>query len=180
MKAKIRALIVLAVLCVFLPVIYILIPDGKFAASKPGQPAGQNKPPAPVLITDIPVNEVKAMALSNEYVTLGILNTPEGITAMPGAGKPFSPEQMRALIYKACHLTALRLLDNHPLPQKSETEKAPARFSLILSDGREYNFILLGKSSVDNNYLLYSEGQESVFLISEENARWFLANADNL
>ena len=171
MKAKVRALITLSFLCVAFIFIYALIPGGKSAPSGGGQKSSDET----ILITDIPVSELLALAITNNHGSFGILNSPDGIRAVSDTDAQFDAAQMRAFIYIACHLKGIRVLDI--LPEAGDIANSIARFSLILTGGREYHFAFLRKSPVGEDYLLFSEEHQSVFVVSGSNAEWFLSNA---
>ena len=173
MKAKIRALAVLLILCISLALTYGLLPSAKPPA-KPSDKAAAANAEQTITITDIPASEIQALAINNNHGTYGIINRPEGITVVPDTGANFSVRKMRALIYTASHLTGIRRLENYTIPSDDEIKNSLARFSLILSDGRENNFAILKKSPATNDYLLFFEEAKSVFVVSRSNAEWFL------
>jgi hypothetical protein len=164
MKAKLRALILLLILCAAMAAGYVLLPG-----SSP-----QGAAPTLLKITDIPVGELKALALSNSLGVFGILNGPEGLSAVSETSLTFDVAQMRALAYAACHLNGIRRLDTFDL-QEPYIENPLARFTLILTGGRDSNFAILQKSPVGGEYLLFSEDEQCVFLISGSSAELFLA-----
>jgi len=167
-KAKVRALIILMSLCVIFGSIYVLLPSGKPA------PSGRESADDAVLITDIPVGELLALAITSSRGTYGILNSPEGIKIVSDTDGEYSASQMRAFIYIACHLTGRPL---NILPEVDDIANSIVRFSLILTGGRENNFAILRKSPVGEDYFLFSEEHQSVFRISGSDAEWFLLNA---
>ena len=173
MKAKIRALIVLSILCICLALVYIFLPDGKPAAT--GN-IGSNTD-NPVVITDIPVSELLAIAISNSNGAFGILNNPDGITFVSDKAGSFSVSQMRAAAYTACHLPGIR--DLKIIPEAQDIANSLSRFSLILTGGREQNFYILRKSPATDDYLLFSEERQTVFLVSPADAEWFLQGAED-
>ncbi|MDR2434976.1 MAG: hypothetical protein LBD47_10475 [Treponema sp.] len=171
MKTKIRALIILLILCVFLALIYALLPaegDGSFPARGEGRDALS-------AITDIPAAEAQALAISNGRGLFGLLNGPGGVIAVSDMAGPFDAAEMRALLYLACHLKGRRL--DKFSPNAAALADSLARLSLILTGGREYNFALLRKSPVSDEYLLFSEEEQAVFLIPESSAEWLLRGA---
>jgi hypothetical protein len=168
-KAKLRALFILLILCVFLAALYALLP-GERAAPSPA--------PGDVLsaITDIPAGEARALAVSNGRGVFGLLNGPDGVTAVSDLDGPFDAAEMRALLYAACHLRGRRL-DGFPLPGAAAPGDSLARVTLILSGDREYNFTILRKSPVSGEYLLFFGEEQAVFLIPGSSAEWFLRGA---
>jgi hypothetical protein len=82
---------------------------------------------------------------------------------------------MRAFVYLACNLTGTRRLDTPP--EAGDLANHLAIFTLIMTGGREYGFALLRKSPVSDDYLLFSEEHQAIFLISESHAQWFLRSA---
>lgn len=182
MKAKIRALIVLLILCVFLAALYALLPPASGGPGTRGGAAGGASPAggngdAVFTITDIPAGEVHALAISNSRGLFGVLNGPDGVIAVSDAEGPFDTAEMRALVYMVCHLTGTRRLDNFPLSDSADIANSLARLTIILTGGREYNFAILRKSPVSDDYLLFSEEDQAVFLIPESSAEWFLRSA---
>lgn len=171
MKAKIRALIILSILCVFLASAYALLPSGQ--ASAAGRGAANFG--IPLIITDFHVSELLALALSNSRGPFGILNNPQGITAVSDVDGYFSAAQMRAFVYVVCNLRGTRRLDI--LPEPEEIANSLAHFSLILTGYREYRFALLRRSPVSDEYLLFSQEHQAIFLVSEPTAQWFLRGA---
>ena len=176
MKAKIKALVTLLVLCVFLALTFALLPPGANAPERPGSASAGPTESAAFPLTNIPVSEIQALAISNIHGSYGIINSPDGITAVSDTGVNFSVQEMRALVYLAGHLTATRHLDTF-LPKAEDIANSLARFTLILSGGRENNFAILRKSPVSDEYLLFFEEQQSVFLVSAADAEWFLRSA---
>jgi hypothetical protein len=174
-----RALVILFILCVFLTAAFILIPSEKAGGNAQGN-AASGSAESTVPITDIPVSGIQALAITNAHGSYGIINSPDGISAVSDKSGNFSVKEMRALVFAAAHLRAMRRLDNYSPPQAEDIEKSSARFTLILSDGRENNFAILQKSPVSDGYLLYFEEQKAVFLISQSNAEWFLRSAEEL
>jgi len=170
-KAKIRALITLSILCVFLALAYVLLPSGKSARGAQAN-VGQS-----LVITDFHVSELLALAISNGYGPFGILNNPEGVAAVSDIVGSFSAAQMRAIIYLACNLTGIRRLDS--LPEPEDITKSLSFFTLILTGDREYVFALLRKSPVSEDYLLFSQEHQAIFLIPESDAQWFLRSAED-
>jgi len=170
-KAKLRALITLFLLCVILIFTYALIPGKKPAPAGGKQESAENA----VLITDIPVSELLALAITNANGSFGILNSPDGIKAVSDINGQFDTAEMRAFVYLACHLTGIRPLDI--LPKTDDIANSIARFSLILTGGREYKFAFLRKSPVNEDYLLFSEEHQAVFLVPASSAEWFLRGA---
>lgn len=173
MKAKIRALIVLSILCACLVLVYILLPKGKPVTAGSVSPNAES----PAIITDIPVSELLAIAISNSNGAFGILNNPDGITLISDKTGSFSVSQMRATAYTACHLPGIR--DLKIIPEAQDIANSLSRFTLILTGGREQNFYILRKSPVGDDYLLFSEEQQSVFLVSAADAEWFLQSAED-
>ena len=170
MKAKIRALIILLILCVFFALLYALLPGKKPA---PAELQGADET---FLITDIPVSEVLAMAVSNSYGSFGILNSPDGIRAVSHIDGQYSASQLRAFVYIASHLSG-RLLDIEI--GLDDIANSIARITLILTGSREINFAILRKSPVGEDYFLFSEEHQSVFRISGTYAEWFLYSAED-
>ena len=167
MKAKLRALIVLLSLCVIFALLYALLPGGK--------PAPAVAESAEVtFITDIHVGELLALAVTNSYGSFGILNSPDGIRVVSDTEGQFSTSQLRAFVYIACHLTG-RSLDI--LPEVDDIVNSLARFTLILTGGREYHFAVLRKSPVGEDYFLFSEEHQSIFRIANTDAELFLRSA---
>jgi hypothetical protein len=167
MNTKLRALVILLILCAALAAGYVLLPGS----------APQDASSSSVTINDIPVGELKALALSTSQGIFGILNGPDGLSAVPEASLTFDEAQMRALVYAACHLTGIRRLDTFSL-QESDIENPLARVTLILTGDRESNFAILRKSPVGSEYLLFSEDEQCVFLISASIAKLFLGETD--
>ena len=168
MKAKVRALIILSLLCVILGALYAFLPGEKTASG----PESENA----FLITDIPVSELLALAITNRHGSLGILNSPGGIRAVSDTQGDYDLSQLRALVYLACHLTG------RPLDIRAEADdiaNSLARFSLILTGGREYYFAVLRQSPVNEDYFLFSEEAQAVFLVSGSEAQWFLKGAED-
>jgi hypothetical protein len=184
-KAKIRVLIILLILCVFLAAFYALLPSGSgglpaggLSAGRAGDgasPAGAGAD-AGFTITDIPAGEVHALAISNGRGLFGVLNGPGGVIAVSDEEGPFDAAEMRALVYMACHLRGIRRLDKISL-SGADIADSLARLTIILTGGSEYNFAILRKSPVSDDYLLFSEEDQAVFLISASTAEWFLRNA---
>jgi hypothetical protein len=172
-KAKIRALIILLILCVFLAAVYALLPPAGSAGLAAGGAADRD---AGFAVTDIPAGEVHALAISNKRGLFGVLNGPNGVIAVSDEEGPFDAAEMRALVYMACHLRGRRL-DKLSLSDSADIANSLARITIILTGGAEYNFAVLRKSPVGDEYLLFSEEEQAVFLISESSAEWFLRGA---
>ena len=169
MKAKVRALIILLSLCVIFGLTYALLPGERQA------PVRESADDA-ILITDIPVGELLALAVTNSNGSFGILNSPDGIRFVTDTDGSFSASQMRALVYLACHLTG-RTLDIPPTAD--DIANSIARYTLILTGGSEINFAVLRKSPVGEDYFLFSEDHQSIFRISGKDAEWFLSSAED-
>ena len=176
MKAKIRALIIIFIFCIFFAVTFVLLPSGR---QVPGNRTTRDPNDTALMITDIPVSEIQALALSNSYGSFGIINNPAGIAAVSNLAGTFNIQEMRALVYMAGHLPGLRRLDNFSLPDAAYIANSLARFTLILAGGHENNFAILQKSPVSDDYLLFFEEQQSVFLISRSNAELFLRSPED-
>ena len=170
MKAKLRALFVLLALCIFFALNLALLPSERPvpAALVTG-----------IMITNIPVSEVFALAITNSYGLFGILNSPEGITVLADLDGNFNAQEMRALIYLTANLPGLRRLDNFSPPEADGIANSLARFTLILNGGMESNFTILQQSPVSDDYLLFFEEQGSLFLISRSTAEWFLRDPED-
>ena len=169
MNVKVRALIITTTLAVLFTLAFLLFPQRKYLPADKTTQDG-----TPVIITDIPVSEVLALALYNNYGTFGILNSPDGVQAMSANEATLSLSQMRAIVYMASHLTGIRLLENYPLPGVTEIINSTARFTLILSDSHSYNFVILQKNSIGDGYILFFEEQKVIYLISDSTAECFL------
>ena len=175
MKAKIRAMIVLFVLCIFFTVTFALLPSGSQAAGRAARVAGD----AALMITNIHVADIQAIAIANTYGLIGIINNPTGITVVSHLDGDFNAQHMRALVYFSGNLPGIRRLDNFPIPDAEEIENSLARFSLILTGGHEYNFAILRQSHISDDYFLFFEEQLSTFLISQSTAEWFLRDPES-
>ena len=176
MKAKLRAFFVLFVLCMFLAASFALLPSGRpvpAAAAKAGQED------AAIMVTNIHVGDVYALALTNRQGYFGIINNPEELTVISDLDGIFNIQEMRVLIYLSANLPALRSLDNFSLPTEEDIENSLARFTLILSGGFENNFAILQQSPVSDDYLLFFTEQQSMYLISPSTAEWFLRNPED-
>ena len=176
MNAKIKALIILTIVCIFLGIIFALLPSEN---SHPDNRAQRNTNDAPVMITDIPVGEIQALAVTNSHGSYGIINSPNEITVVSDLDGVFSTQEMRALIYLAAHLPGIRRLDSFSLPDAADIENSLSRFTLILTGGHENNFAILRESPVSDEYLLFFEEQQSTFLISRSSAELFLRNPED-
>ena len=176
MKTKLRALFVLLVLCMFLAAAFMLLPSGRPA---PNFGARVNQEDAVIIITDIHVGDVYAMALTNRQGYLGIINNPEEIIVISDMDGSFNNQEMRALIYLSANLPALRSLDNFSIPTEEDIENSLARFTLILNGGFENNFAIIQQSPVSNDYVLFFVEQQSMYLISPSTAEWFLRNPED-
>jgi hypothetical protein len=169
-KATIRALIVLFVLCVFLAALYALLPG-----EKAPQSAGIEGPASPdesFTITDIPSGEIRALAISGSRGSFGVINRPEGPALVDAEGVSDAGE-LGALLYLAGHLSGTRRLDALPL-SAADIANSLVRITLILEGGSERRFAVLRKSPLDDGYLLFSEDEQRVYLIPESSAEWFL------
>jgi hypothetical protein len=169
-KAKIRALIILLILCLFLAALYTLLPAGSGGPS----PVRRDSPDTVVTITDIPAGEMQALAITNGGGIFGVLNGPGGVTAVSNRAGPFDDAKMRALVYMACHLTGIRRLDKLAPPDDGDMANSLARFTLILTGNREYNFAILRENPVGDGYFLFFAEEKSLFLIPGASAEWFL------
>jgi hypothetical protein len=173
MKAKLKALLTLFIIAVLLATAYIIIPSRNTRQLLIAEESiGES-----IIVTNFAVSELLAIALTNEHGAFGILNNPEGITLVRGAEGNYSSAQMRAFVYLACNLKAASRLDI--IPESNDIANALAFFSLILSEGREYGFVLLQQSLVTSDYLLFSYEHQAVFLISQQDAAWFLRSSND-
>ena len=173
MKAKIRALIILSILTVLLASAYVLIPDGRQSVSG----GTQDKPGDAVVINDFPLGDLLALAITNSRGSFGILNKADSLTMVSDREGSFSIPEMRAITYLACHLEGIRRLDT--VVGEADIKDPLAHFSLILEGGREYNYLILRKSPVSDDYLLFSEEDQCIFVISRSSAEWFLRSAED-
>ena len=173
MKAKIRALIILLSVLVLLAVCYVLLPPEKSPASD----STVQKTDSGIMITDIHVTELLALIITNSHGSFGILNEPDNISLISGTEGSFSVSYMRAAVYLACHLPGIRQLDM--TPEAVDIANPLAAVSLFLADGSEQSFIILRKSPVGDNYLLYIADNQSVFLVSADNTGLFLAGTED-
>ena len=152
MKTKLRALFVLLCLCIFFAASFALLPSGR-----PVPAAVVSQEDTAIMITDIHVGDVYALALTNGQGYLGIINNPEEPMIISDLDGSFNIQEIRALIYLSANLPALRSLDNFSLPTEEDIANAFARFTLILSGGFENNFAILQQSPVSNDYVLFFE-----------------------
>lgn len=169
MRQKKRAVKILAAVFACL-----LLCTGLLAVYVPQGETGAKQGDTIYSITNVPVDQVQAIAVSNDRAVFGLLLTGtdiELITQQPGA---YSQSELRAFVYATCHLTGNQ--ENKDLSdiQSYGFDTPLSRVTLILADGSEVNFAILRQSGMGDSYYLFSEEKQAIYLIPAMDAQLFL------
>lgn len=169
MKAKRRAITALSAACLLLlactAALALYTPRGAQDAQAGG---------TVYEITNIPVGEIRAVAVSNAEAIYGLMQSGGEITMVSDVQGVYSAAELRALVYAACHLTGKREIRDLSAAEQYGINSPLARITLIRSDGGEVNLSLLSQNPIDGSYFLFSEEKQAIYLIPPGEAELFL------
>lgn len=174
MIAKIKAIKLLSltvaalVICTGLLTFY---PPGKQAGSGSGSRDMQE---AIYEITNVPVSEVAALAVTNSKARFGLLIKGEELELVSDVQGDYSLTELRSLIYAAAHLTGSRKITDLTNAEQYGMNQPSASISLIKTDGTQLDLSLLSQNSMDGNYYLHSKTDQAIYLIPANVAELFL------
>lgn len=168
MRAKIRAARILSILCLCLGAAVFLLWRYTPAVS------GAVQQPDVHEIINIPVGEVTAIAVTNDKASFGVMQKGNVLEVVSPVQGSYDHSQLRTLIYAACHLTGSRKNSDPESWKDYGYGNAQSVVSLFRQDGSVESFTVLMQSPIDQNYYVFSESQQAVYLVSKQDAQLFL------
>lgn len=139
-------------------------------AEEPGKKENEE---TEIVVTDISVGSVQAVALNNESGSIGLFNLADGILVEGADAADYSQSKLITLIYTLSHLKAERIVDDSSALNGAEDmyglKNPQAQVSLLLKE--ETVRLLLGrKSPISEEYYLQVEGKPQIYMIDGEAA----------
>lgn len=129
-----------------------------------------------LFVTDTPVGDISAVAINRSDDSFGMILHPEGIELLDQESESYSQQKLAALVYKICHLPALRAI---PLPSDSNKEFVLAEYGLlypesfvsqITAEGKTNRIYLGDFHPIDNAQYVKPEQSNTIYLISPKDA----------
>lgn len=123
-------------------------------------------------ITDFPVSSINAIAINHSTDSIGLILHPTGIELLNQASDGYSQQKLSALVYKICHLSALRII--HPSQDTDYSlsqyglDTPSSSISLIPAQGETMRFYLGNKNPIDGSCYAKTEHDDTVYLISPD------------
>ncbi len=169
MKTKIKAVKILAVLCLCFGAATLLL--WRYAPAA----AGETQDTAVYEITNIPVGEITAVGVTNGKASFGVMQQGgQPLEMVSNVKGSYDQAQLRALIYAACHLTGSRKNTDPDSWEAYGYGSPQAMVSLFKADGTTVNFAILTQNPIDQNYYVFSQDEQAVYLVSKKEAELFL------
>lgn len=125
-------------------------------------------------ITNIPVSEVAALAITNTKTRFGLLIKGEELEVVSDVQGSYSLSELRSLIYAAAHLTGSRKITDMTSAGQYGMDQPLASVSLIKTDGTQVDLSLLSQNPMDGNYYLYANAEQAIYLIPANIAELFM------
>lgn len=168
MKAKIRAIPILAALCLLLGAATALL----VAYSPRG--AAVEADSTVYSITDISVADFAALAITNSKMSFGVLQQGQTLEVVSAVEGNYDMGELRSLVYAACHLTGSRKLTEQASWEEYGYGAPQAEVTVIKTDGTSQQVSILMQNPIDGNYYMYSHSGQAVYLVSQQVAELFL------
>ncbi len=168
MRTKIKAVRLLSLLCLCFGAASMLL--WRYTPATVGQ-ADQT---AVYEITDIPVSEITAVAITNKQASFGVMQKEGALEVVSDTEGSYDQAQLRALVYAASHLTGSRKNTDPESWAGYGYGDAQAVVSLFRQDGSTVSFAVLMQNPIDQNYYVFSEDEQAVFLVSQKDVELFL------
>lgn len=125
-------------------------------------------------ITNIPVNEVAALAITNAKTRFGLLIKDDELEMVSDIQGNYSLTELRSLIYAAAHLVGSRKITDLTNAEQYGMNQPAASISLIKTDGTQLDLSLLSQNPMDGNYYLHPKTDQAIYLIPANVAELFL------
>lgn len=136
----------------------------------------------PCVVTDIPLSQLSAIAVTNSDCSLGLLPIGENVELVLAdeTGKlvsselEFSQSEARSTVYMLCHITGTREL---PMPKDKDDygySTPLANLSFILSDKTQREFLLGSEIPGDRGYYLFDIGADRLYIVGNDTAALLL------
>ena len=173
MRAKVYAVRILSVLCICFGIAAVML--WRYTPNTVASQADTAVYP----ITEIPVGEIAAIAITNQKASFGVMLQNGVIEVVSDIQGNYDQSQLRALCYAVGHLNGSRKNTDQKSWQGFGIESPLARVTIFKTDGQSENFAVLSQNPIDQNYYLFSETHQAVYLISKREAELFLRQEED-